>query len=248
GAVAEDASVAVGAGGEIPAGAADQDAACRRAGTDPGDLVIAADVGARGVHVAREIGVAGVAEDDVAAEAHLDLVALRAAEDHIAAAGAADLVDAADRVVDGLHPKGHSILAVHLAAVADDHVVALGAGDEVVACAADQDAAGAAASAFAGDLVTAADIRISGGDVAADDGGALVAEDDVAAKARRDLVARGTAEHDVAAAATADVVDAASLLVALPLPEGHAILAVHLAAVADDHVVAVGAGDQVVAR
>src|SRR5204862_51653 len=65
--------------------------------------------------------------------------------------------------------------------------------------------------------------------------------------ARADPVAPGAAENDVGSAGAGDVVYAAGAVVDRLRPDRDTMLAVYLAAVAQDHVGAVGAGEEVVA-
>src|SRR5258706_16429053 len=78
-----------------------------------------------------------VAEDDVAAQTGLDLVAAGAAEHHVLAAGAGDRIDVAVDVgaehVAAFDPGSNAARAIDVGAVADDHVVAVGSRKEVLA-------------------------------------------------------------------------------------------------------------------
>src|SRR5204863_190121 len=143
GTIADDDVVAVGAGEEVETGSAARRAAGDFARADARDRVVAANVRARRIHGGLQLSVGRVAEDDVAAEAGLDLVAAGAADYHVLAAGAGNGVDAAVDMphrqavlryiedVEALDPGGDAARAIDLAAVADDHVVAVGAGKEV---------------------------------------------------------------------------------------------------------------------
>src|SRR6185436_6562370 len=213
------------------------------------DLVIAGVVAQAGAERLRLVEEAVVAEDHVAAQAGEDVVAAQAAEDHVGAVTALDGVDAA-----GLELVGQQLLerdveveagevvgaprrgaqAQELDAVARDHVVAARAGERVVTGAADQDAAHRPADARAGDPVVAARQQVGGADRH------HVVE-------ARDLA--GVAEDDVAAGTAADVVGAAAGVVeGSDRDQAVGGVAPHVAAVADDHVVAVAARDLVAAR
>src|SRR6185503_2085946 len=265
-AVAQD-HVAPGAADDLVlARAADQDAAVGELGALAAkDVVVAAFFGRGGLDHAGEVGLAAVAEDDVAAEAGSDRVALGTAHDHVAAVAAGDGVDAADGVERGLHEFGFAVgQQAHFAVVADDDVVALGAGDGVVAAAADQDAArraGGGAEHAGLDLVIAGVVAQAGAERLRLVEEAVVAEDHVAAQAGEDVVAAQAAEDHVGAVTALDGVDAAGLeLVGQQLLErdveveaGEVVgaprrgaQAQELDAVARDHVVAARAGERVV--
>src|SRR5207237_4732864 len=93
-----------------------------------GDPIDAADAFIDAEHVAvatQQVHLAAVAEDDLAAGGRVDRVAGRAAENHVGALAALDVVRTADARVGSLDVKHEARrVAIDVAAVAEDHIVA----------------------------------------------------------------------------------------------------------------------------
>ena len=80
-----------------------------------------------------QVGDAVVAQDDLAAQRRVDDVTCCAPHDHVSAAAAVDGVDTADFRCNGVHSGNHvGGIAMHIAIVAEDHVVSAEAEDAVI--------------------------------------------------------------------------------------------------------------------